>query len=261
MYINNVKVFNFEGAIRGMRNPLDSWDKSDSKFGIGLIEDISDAALEVAKSYGDDDLEETALWLEREGILQINDACGEYAFIGKNDLRLMHNLIRGGGEHRKFMRQIMVSMDICAPRFFWSEFDTYHFNTKNSCSTMHTLLNRITPITEELFDGIDEEDADVMAVIINRLEKLRQKFQTAKSNGNEKAKRKLLLRAKKLLPEDFLQLRTVTTSYEEIYNMLKQREYHQLPHWHQIFVDRMMALPYAYSLFLGLKKEENTNVK
>ena len=121
----NTEVFNFKGAIRGMRNPLNSWDKSDSTICPGR--DFDDCKTTVNKCPRGEDSE------FREDIF-----C-----IGKSDLDLMKRLIKAGSDHRKFMRQILVSVDITAPLYWWKEFDTYKVATvANSCSTMHTVHKR-----------------------------------------------------------------------------------------------------------------------
>lgn len=207
----NTEIWGFEHAIRGMRNPMDSWNKSDSYWDYPEYPD-------------------------------------RYV-VGKEDLKLAQSLIKGGGEHRKFLRMIHVSVDVDMPRYWWSEADTYHFNTKNSCSTMHRLLNNNNPITLEQFVYC-EEDLDVVEIVINRLEELRKKYKeiqkTKDSDKTEKMNR-LLLRAKRLLMEGFLQLRTWDTNYEEIRNMYFQRVCH--PHrlkeeWVDKFGKWVESLPY-----------------
>ena len=206
MKFENTDVFGFEGAIRGMRNPLNSWGRMDSKS---------------------------------------NELTGEFE-IGSNDLQLMQALIRGGGEHRKFMRMIHVQVDVTMPRYFWSELDTYHFGTKNSCSTMHKLLNTNEPISKELFVYC-EEDEDFLNTIICRLEGLRSEYRRAETPQADKVR--LLLRAKRLLPEGFLQKRTWDTNYEEIRNIYYQRRGHRLKEeWQDTFCSWVESLPYFTEL-------------
>jgi len=164
-----------------------------------------------------------------------------------NDLDLAQKLISAGGEHSKFMRQIQVWADFDMPRYFWSEFDTYSFNTKNSASTMHRLLHKTTQITEDLF-VYNEKDRDVIDVIIKRLNEIRLEYLETKDA-------KLVRRAKQLLPEGFLQLRTVNTNYAEIRNIFMQREFHKLKEeWRAEFCNWVRTLPYANELILsGLK--------
>lgn len=206
MKFENTEVFGFEGAVRGMRNPLNSWGRMDSKS---------------------------------------NELTGEFE-IGSNDLQLMQALIRGGGEHRKFMRMIHVQVDVTMPRYFWSELDTYHFGTKNSCSTMHKLLNTNEPISKELFVYC-EEDEDFLNTIICRLEGLRSEYRRAETSQANKDR--LLLRAKRLLPEGFLQKRTWDTNYEEIRNIYYQRRGHRLKEeWQDTFCSWVETLPYFTEL-------------
>lgn len=199
----NTQVYGFEGAIRGMRNPLNSWKRSDSTFNPTIT-------------------------------------------LGQNDLNCMQSLVRAGGEHRKFMRMIHVCTDITMPRYFWSELDTYHFGTKNSCSTMHTLLNTDVPITEYLFISC-EEDIQLLSAIVTKLENLRTRYRNPQTSKKEKDR--LLLRAKRLLPEGFLQKRTWDTNYEEIRNIYHQRKNHRLKEeWQDVFCNWVRTLPYFKEL-------------
>lgn len=219
MKFENTKVFNFEGALRGMRNPMESWAKSDTK-----VEDIGS---------GD------------------NLVC-----IGKNDMELAQKLIRAGGEHRKFLRQIFVSVDITAPLYWWKEFDTYKVGTvANSTSTMHKLAS--TPITEECFEMDDFENVNIeegkeddyehypISIVwknhIHYLEFLRQKYNETK----DKRYWKELIR---LLPESWLQKRTVTMNYENLFNIVHQRKNHKLTEWSVQFMSWARSLPYAEDL-------------
>lgn len=207
MKFKNTDVFNFEGALRGMRNPMNSWSKSDS------------------------------YWNSSEFI------------IGNADMKLAQSLILAGNEHSKFMRMIHVCVDVDMPRYFWSEADTYHFGTKNSCSTMHKLLNNNVPITTSLFMTCNE-DLDWWKDTVNRLEKMRIEYkkiqQTTKS---KKQLDRLLLRAKRMLPEGFLQMRTWDTSYAELRNMYFQRRHHRLKlEWVDTFCKWVESLPYAKEL-------------
>ena len=206
MRLKNIDVFGFKGAIRGMRNPMNSWYKGDSKFGYNQY--------------------------------------GETIVIGENDFNLMKNLIKAGGEHRKFLRMIHVQFDLDAPRYFWSEFDTYKFNTKNSCSTMHKLLSKDQVITKDMFQ-YDEKDDDLINAIVLRLEKIRQEYIETKDA-------KLLERAKQLLPEGYYQKRTIDTNYEELMNMYFQRKNHRLSEWRQ-FCNQIAGLPY-FQMFIDAKE-------
>ncbi|WP_405291882.1 hypothetical protein [Methanobrevibacter sp.] len=230
MKFENTEVFNFEGAIRGMRNPLESWSKSDSHY-----RDIDE----------EDDYEKISK--------------GDYYEIGKNDLQLAQMLIRAGSVHRKFMRQIFVSVDITAPLYWWKEFDTYKVGTvANSTSTMHKLAS--TPITINCFEMDDYEDFKFVIEEdefyaefydsnrqweneIYYLEALRQQYNKTKEEKYWKA----LIRR---LPESWLQKRTVTMNYENLLGIcsVDQRRNHKLTEWSESFINWAKSLPYANEL-------------
>lgn len=222
MEFKNTEVWGFKHALRGMRNPLNSWEKGDSDFQIMNIEDV-----------------------------EVGEMPYYEYIIGKEDLKLAQKLLKGGNEHAKFMRMIHVSVDIDMPRYWWSEEDTYHFNTKNSCSTMHKLLNNNSPITMDLF-VICEEDMDWWRTTVNRLERIRQEYKEIQSTTKDsKQMNRLLVRAKRMLPEGFLQLRTFDTNYAELRNMYFQRRYHRLKEeWVDTFCKWVESLPYAKELIL-----------
>ena len=195
-------------AIHGMRNPMNSWDKSDSTEG-----------------FDEDDWE----W---------------HFTLGAEDEKLAQKLIKAGPEHRKFLRQTYVSFNAVLPRYVWSEFDTYQFVTKNSCSTMHKLLQKDVPIVLEDF-VYDEIEEPLMESIIQRLNVFRRLyFNDATPDKNE-----ILRRAKQLLPEGYLQRRTVTTNYEQLRNIYYQRKNHRLPEW-RVICNFIEELPYANELIL-----------
>ena len=220
MLFENTEVFNFEGALRGMRNPKESWNKSDSHY----------------------DIEE--VMVDEEVVLER----GKY-IIGSNDLQLAQTLIKAGSEHRKFMRQIFVSVDITAPLYWWKEFDTYKVATvSNSCSTMHKLAD--TPITLNCFEMddftplIDNFKIDLSwQTVVSYLEQLRQKYNETK----DKRYWKELIR---LLPESWLQKRTVTMNYENLLGICSkgQRRFHKLTEWSVDFIQWARNLPYAQDL-------------
>lgn len=218
MKFENTEVWGFEHAIRGMRNPLESWNKSDSHY----------------------DIEE--VMVDEEVVLER----GKY-IIGSNDLQLAQTLIRAGSEHRKFLRQIFVAVDITAPLYFFKELDTYKVGTvANSTSTMHKLAS--TPITIDCFEMgdftplIDNFKIDLSwQTIMTYLEQLRQRYNETK----DKRYWKELIR---LLPESWLQKRTITMNYENILNMYRQRKNHKLTEWSKSFCDWVKTLPYAEEL-------------
>lgn len=183
--------------------------------------------------------------------------------IGENDFGLAQRLIKAGNEHRKFMRQIFVSVDITAPLYWWKEFDTYKVGTTvNSTSTMHKLAT--TPITLECFEIDDYDDTLVTTLsdgdeenpgnwtmysseepksIIDWLESLRLAYLETK----DKRYWKELIR---WLPESWLQTRTVTMNYENVRNMYFQRKNHKLTEWSESFIKWVESLPYAKELIM-----------
>ena len=196
-------VWGFEWAFKGMRNPMNSWDKSDSN------------------------------WLFQE--------------IGENDLILAKKLINAGSEHRKFLRQIYVSVDITAPMFWWFEYDTYKIGTvRNSCSKMHKIHVKPFEYDDFSHEGIDECGdfvKDVFKVIIEQCETLRQKFNATQ----EKKYWRALI---EMLPESYNMKATVTMSYENLWNMYNQRQYHKLEEWRIDFRNWCDELPHWKELFL-----------
>lgn len=197
MKFEKTQVFNFEGALRGMRNPKGSWNRNDTSCGV----------------------------------------------IGPNDMKLAQTLIKCGPEHRKFLRQIFVCVDITAPLYWWKEFDTYKIGTvANSTSTMHKLTS--TPITLDCFE-LDDYDSKIVSKdsvnsIINFCEQLRQTYSETKD----------ILYWKELirwLPESWLQLRTVTLNYENLLSIcsIGQRRLHKLSEWSKSFISWARSLPYS----------------
>ena len=157
--------------------------------------------------------------------------------IGENDLGLAKRLIKAGNEHCKFLRQIQVWADFDMPLYWWSEFDTYKFNTKNSCSTMHKLFNAKKEI--ELSDFVfSEEDKVTLAFIVSELNSLRRRYLEVKDVN-------YLIRGKRLLPSSFKQKRTVNTNYAELMNIYNQRKHHRLKEeWQEVFCKWCESLPY-----------------
>ena len=224
MKVENTEVYGFNASFRGLRNPKNSWGLSDSYEGIpntGYLNNIN---------------------------VNIEDY-----IIGEKDLKLAQTLIQAGSEHCKFMRQIQVWADVDMTRYFWSEMDTYKFNSKNSCSTMHKLLNPTNEITLDMFEYY-KEDEDIVQAIINRLNEIREKFLISDVFEEQ---RTLKRRAKTLLLEGFLQLRTVNTNYAELRNIILQRKNHQLKEdWQDTFGNWATTLPYAKELiFCGIEDD------
>ena len=276
------EVNGFKAAFRGMRNPKNSWHLSDSYF--GLITDLSEYDYEVADDWArflfkDDTLDSSDdnfsdlsdkidLWLIEQGQLRGDYDVFDVAFIGPKDMKLAQQLESGGSEHRKFLRQIQISVDITAPLYWWKEFDTYKVGTTaNSTSTMHKLTSK--PITLDCFEiddykgyelFLDEDDVDKsvdweVKDIIELCEKLRQKYLETK----DKRYWKELVR---WLPESWLQTRTVTMNYENVFNMVNQRGNHKLNEWSgnddealENFIAWAKSLPYANELIFNQTAE------
>lgn len=282
----NTDVFNFEGAFRGLRNPLESWDRSDSFFGI-VHEEVDFPESEVADEWIDElnierrergleefshemenyieyynKCDEYEQWLVDRGVLSEDGYYSNVAYLGPQDLHLAQRLITAGPEHAKFMRQIFVSVDITAPLYWWKEFDTYKVGTvANSTSTMHKLAS--TPITLDcfemddyrcdltVFDGepwnVDLHINDMWEWIVDCCETLRQRYLETK---DPKYWKELI----RFLPESWLQTRTVTMSYANLRNIYSQRKNHKLTEWHS-FCRWIESLPYSDELItLNIKE-------
>ena len=266
MKFENIRVMNFENALRGMRNPKNSWHLSDSSFGLEHMDCIDYATDPVVNAYmeaGAEDAEQVNSYLLNNGIIYLQGDLCEFAFIGPKDMKLAKALIKGGPEHRKFMRQIFVSVDITAPLYWWKEFDTYKVGTvANSTSTMHKLTSK--PITLDCFEIDDYQEnlenwidsttnyefnlKQAIEVNISMLEGLRQKYLETKDVRFWKE----LIR---WLPESWLQTRTVTMNYENLLAMCSksQRRFHKLTEWSgdgedfvtESFIKFARKLPYA----------------
>ena len=252
MKFENIRVMNFENAIRGMRNPKNSWDLSDSVFGL-WSDNFSPIPLPVANgilfNWQEEDCPDWQI-LYRDAL---KPSLYEYAAIGPKDMKLAQSLIQAGPEHRKFMRQIFVSVDITAPLYVWKEIDTYKVGTvANSTSTMHKLTS--APITRESFEMDDfhsiEFEGNEVDNIINYCEKLRQEYLKTK---DKKIWKELI----RWLPESFLQKRTMTMNYENLLGICSkgQRRFHKLNEWSGIddntlenFIKFARSLPYAQEL-------------
>ena len=207
--LERTSVMNMENAIRGARNPMNSWDRMDSYY--------------------------------EEG--------GKFV-LGPNDLDLAKRLARAGSDHRKYLRQIFVTVDITAPLYWWKEFDTYKVGTvANSCSTMHKIHTK--PFGREDFscDRLDEAGLAALDALIAYLEVERQKFCENKEN------RQPWHNMIQLLPSSYNQMRTVTMNYENLINMYYARKNHKLAEWHTL-CDWIKSLPYAEELILIKEKSE-----
>ncbi len=199
--IERTSVMNFENAIRGARNPLNSWARMDSEY----------------------------------------DEDGNY-LLGENDLSLAVRLAKAGNDHRKFLRQIFVSVDITAPLYWWKEFDTYKVGTvANSCSTMHKIHAKAFEREDFSCDRLDEDGLRALDSLIEYLEGERVKF--CEDKNNKQSWHNMI----QLLPSSYNQMRTVTMNYENLINMYYARKTHKLAEWHT-YCDWIMSLPYAAEL-------------
>ena len=211
MKFENTEVWGFEHAMRGMRNPKNSWDKNDT-------------------------------YIDYEDNVRI----------GSNDLKLAQTLIKAGSEHRKFMRQIFVSVDITAPLFWWKEFDTYKVGTvRNSCSTMHKIHVKEFTYNDFTHNGIDE------CGIKYQFENYLSVLETSRKKFNETKDKKYWRAIIEMLPDGFNMKATVTLDYENLFGMCSkgQRRFHKLSEWSGIdypeypsFIKWARNLPYAQEL-------------
>ena len=205
--VDNLDVWGFEHAIRGMRNPLNSWSKSDSEY-------------------------QTANFCESEFV------------IGENDLDLMKRLYKAGTEHRKYLRQIFISLDITAPLYWWKEFDTYKVGTvSNSCSTMHKIASKEFELNDFSYDNLyfditlPYNPSQVLRYTITALNYWRQQYLDTKDKSD-------WWQLIQLLPSSYNQKRTITMNYENVISIIKQRKNHKLDEWNDL-VDYFIAnLPY-----------------
>ena len=200
--IEKARVMNLEGAIRGARNPMNSWNRSDSRY----------------------------------------DSDGNY-ILGENDLRLAIRLCRAGSDHRKFIRQILVSVDITAPLYWWKEFDTYKVATvANSTSTMHKIHSKSFEADDFSNDHMSDAALGALDTLMEFLEQQRLKFVETKDKS-------YWYDIIQLLPESYNQKRTITMNYENLLNMYYARKNHKLDEWHT-YCDWILSLPYTKELFL-----------
>ena len=197
-------VMNFENAMRGASNPMNSWENSDSYY----------------------------------------DDKGQY-ILGENDLSLAKRLRNAGtSDHRKFIRQIMLSVDITAPLYWWKEYDTYKVATvANSTSTMHKIHSKPFEINDFSHDHLSENGLNILKNIVNELEKIRLEY-------IEKKDKALWYDLIQLLPSSYNQMRTCTLNYETLVNIYKSRKNHKLEEWRS-FCEWIKTLPYAKEIIIA----------
>ena len=205
--LERTSVMNFENAIRGARNPMNSWAKSDSAY----------------------------------------DDKGNY-ILGENDLALDKKLCRAGSDHRKFVRQILVSVDITAPLYWWKEFDTYKVATvANSTSTMHKIHAKPFELADFSVDKLSDGALAAFRTYMDYMEATRRRFVETKDKRD-------WYDLIQLLPSSYNQLRTVTMNYETLINIYYARRAHKLDEWH-VFCDWIRTLPYADDLICCREEE------
>lgn len=193
--LERTNVMNFENAIRGARNPLNSWSRMDSTTENGVF------------------------------------------VFGENDLGLAKRLISAGNDHRKFIRQIFITVDITAPLYWWKEYDTYKVGTvANSTSTMHKIAAKPFEMDDFSHDQMTETTRKQMESVVDYLETLRLEFVETKS-------KQTWYDMIQFLPSSYNQMRTCSMNYENILNMYFSRRHHKLQEWHE-FCDWVLALPY-----------------
>ena len=201
--LERVQVMNLENAIRGARNPMNSWHRMDSAY----------------------------------------NEKGEY-ILGENDLDLGKRLCKAGSDHRKFLRQIFLSVDISAPMYWWKEYDTYKVGTTaNSTSTMHKIHSKVFEREDFSCDHMDESTLKVLDILIEQLESLRNHF-------NETKDKVYWYSMIQLLPSSYNQMRTCTMTYENLRNMYHARKNHKLEEW-RTFCKWVETLPYAEEFIIG----------
>ena len=230
--VTETQIFGWEAAIRGMRNPMNSWDKSDTDFSLSGMQSVN-------------------------GIL--------VPTVGDNDLALMHKLVKAGSDHSKFMRMITVTMDITAPLYWWKEYDTYKVGTvANSCSTMHKIHAKEFTLDdfshEHLFDDEDVElfgkelplAGTALQYIIDALNIARDDY--LKTNDKKYWQQMI-----QLLPTSFNQKRTLHLNYAVLRNIYHARKNHKLTEWHTL-CDWIHSLPYS-ELITDDFKEDTSHEK
>lgn len=205
--IERTSVMNFENAIRGARNPMNSWNRMDSYY----------------------------------------DESGNF-IMGPNDLNLAQRLTRAGSDHRKFIRQIFVSVDFTAPLYWWKEYDTYKVATvANSTSTMHKIASKPFELSDFSHDHMNEKALASLKQTIEVLEELRQEYLETKD-------KEIWYSMIQLLPTNYHQLRTCSMNYETLMNIYYARRHHKLDEWH-VVCDWIESLPYAKELILSVEQK------
>ena len=216
--IENVSVFGWDSAIRGMRNPMNSWDKSDSSYFIVTTESVDGTISEFPRF-----------------------------FVGENDLSLMRKLSKAGNDHGKFLRMINVTLDITAPLYWWKEFDTYKVGTvANSCSTMHKIHAKEFTLDDFSHEHLTlyDVDGEICRDWLGDLEDLIDDLNLARELFLKTNDKKYWWQMIQLLPSSYNQRRTVQLNYAVLKNMYCSRKNHKLGEWHS-FCDWIETLPHS----------------
>lgn len=222
--VEHIDAWGFGHAIRGMRNPMNSWDKRDS---YDCCNYFDEECVDCKHNYV---------------------ACSHF-YVGDNDLKLMQRLYKAGTEHRKYLRQIFVSMDITAPLYWWKEFDTYKVGTvANSCSTMHKIAAKEFELDDFSHEHLESAGLMTLKGVISRLNLARDYYIGEYDNINSQIdKKSYWWEMIQLLPSSYNQKRTITMNYENVVNMIKQRSNHKLDEWRE-FVNILKELPYVMEI-------------
>lgn len=238
--IENVEVTGWKPTIRGLRNPMNSWNKSDT-----VIVDVPDTP---RLDYSGNVVE--IIPAHKQVVMRYKD--DNWNGIGENDLRLMVTLRNAGTDHRKFMRMITVYLDITAPLYWWKEFDTYKVGTvANSCSTMHKISAKEFTLDDFSHEHLGMQSIRVLKETIKVMNDFREEF----IKNHEKDNWWQMIQ---LLPSSYNQKRTVMLNYEVLANMYKSRRNHKLDEWHT-FCDWIEGLPYS-ELITGKGNTDGENL-
>jgi len=225
--VENVEISGWNAAIRGMRNAYNSWDKSDSFICPGGDKFIDCKSNSVACQREDDDFEK------------------DVYCIGKNDLKLMLNLANAGDDHAKFLRMIVVYMDITAPFYWWKQFDTYKVGSVSlSCSTMHTIMAKRFELDDFSHETLFQDYGYYFYSHISDINDVRDMYLEHKDSGDDEYCNALWENLIKLLPESYNQKRTVMLNYQILRHMYKSLKDHKLKEWND-FRSFMEGLPYS----------------
>lgn len=230
--LEKTETYGWEAAIRGMRNPMNSWEKSDSKFNVKRFLKFSDDSV--------------VCFFDEMGCPFLLDGVE----LGPNDLDLARRLAKGGPVHAKYRRQIFVSVDITAPLYWWKEFDTYKVGTTaNSCSTMHKIhakeFTREDFSCETLFDDNPRRYESNDCFYSNIFDRYIMALNDAREMYLRTKDKKYWRVMIELLPSSYNQKRTVTMTYENLYNMYHSRKDHKLDEWRVGFCEWAKSLPYS----------------